>query len=167
MSEHERKGHIRQTKNLVTEVSPTIVTRTDTVKDVPQLAPEQKDRLSQALQELSDEIDVTVEDQIKILQETQKLVADDIENSPKVGFRADINGVAAKREFLGQLEETLQELQIQSLRDTEKKIKEASQQMSKLDTFGFTSQRSKAEALQTYVEELVERLQVVQGSFGS
>lgn len=171
MSQHERKAHVREVNNKMVDVSRAIVNRTDTHHPTPELAPVHKDQLTVALEELADmaddvEVEITLDDQIMILQETKKLVEVDIDKTPKVGFRADLDGVANKREFLTHLEDKLEELQVQSLKETENKIKEAAMQMSRYTTTGFTSQRSEAVALQTYVEDLIERLGSMRGKMG-
>ena len=168
MSQHERRAHNREVNGNIVSVSRAIVNRVD-APEKEKVTEVRKADLSAALNGLVDIADdvieeITVEDQIMILKETRKFLSADLEQSAKVGFRADLDRVAAKREFIGHLEEKLEELQRQSLQEMENKIKEVAQEMSKSSNAGFTAQLGQAAALRDYVEELAERVGLLQGA---
>lgn len=105
-----------------------------------------------------DNIEITTEDQIFVLSEAKKLVEKDIASSAKVGFLADVEDLQRKQEFLVDLECKLSELNAMSLKEIEFKVHETAKKMSGLSTTGFVSQRGEAEALLSYMEELLGRM---------
>lgn len=171
MAQHNRRPHTREVNGQAVNVSAAVVNRAD-VDAPPPLEEAQKDRLSAALNEIAElvneaEAEITLDDQIMILRETRKLIAADIDRSPKVGFRSDPEAVAAKRMFLAELESQLGEMQKRSLKETEEKIMAAATQMGNFNTTGFTARLDEAAALKSYVEELFERLAVTKASLES